>query len=206
MPTHHTALVLAAGLSTRMGAENKLLLPWGDQALIHYVVQEVVQATQGEVLVVLGHQAHQVQGALKEVGDRVRFVLNPDYASGMTSSIQAGIAQSHPDSQGYMIALGDMPLLTAAHYQTLWEAFATANQKDELGILQPHFEEAPGNPVIFSARHRKALLAHAEPEGCRGLLKQFAKHVVRMPLPQLILQDADTPEQWQAMQRLDNLH
>ena len=89
-----TAVLLAAGTSTRMGGVNKLLLPVGGMPLVRRSVETLLRASVGEVVVVLGHEAERVRAAVGALP--VRCVVNAAYASGMTSSIQAGVRAAAP--------------------------------------------------------------------------------------------------------------
>ena len=96
MPDNFNIILLAAGLSSRMGKKNKLLMPFKSQTVIGHVVQELSLAYQQPILVVLGHQQMEVREAL--VNYEVDFVVNESYSLGMTSSIQKGVANSEEAS------------------------------------------------------------------------------------------------------------
>src|SRR6185312_16690162 len=85
-----SAVVLAAGRSTRMGGPNKLLAELRGKPLVRIVTEQVLASKASDVTVVTGHQADEVQRALQ--GLKVRFVHNPEFASGLASSVKAGIA------------------------------------------------------------------------------------------------------------------
>ena len=186
-----SAIVLAAGNSVRMGKQNKLLLPYGNTTIIEQVVDQLLNSQAEEVVVVLGHEQNKVKAAL---GARpVKLVFNSRYQTGMTSSIQTGVAAASPRARGYLICLGDMPALTAADYNAV---MAGAGEKPEIRV--PVFQGQKGNPVYFSSHFREALLAHKEPEGCRGLVQQHAGKVVKVVVGHgRILSDIDTPEDYQ---------
>jgi molybdenum cofactor cytidylyltransferase len=114
-----SAVVLAAGASSRMGRQ-KLLLPLAREPLVRRVVRRVSQAGFDEVLVVVGCEHEKVIGALE--GLTVRHVINPDYETGMGSSFRAAVA-ALPDSHAAMFALADQPLLAAADYRMLVDTY-----------------------------------------------------------------------------------
>jgi molybdenum cofactor cytidylyltransferase len=188
-----TAIVLAAGMSRRMGGENKLLLPFGDKTMLETTLDHIFASGVEEVVVVVGHEADKVRSLL---GDRpVKVILNPDYATGMTSSIQTGIREASPGTEGFMICLSDMPLIEAATYRALAEVFFEKKKTEERVIVQPFYENAPGNPVIFSAIYKNELLAHDFPEGCKPVVQANRDFVVRVnAATDAVLRDADTPE------------
>src|SRR5215469_8621721 len=98
-----SAILLAAGSSLRMGSVNKLLLPWQGSTIVATTTARLLAAAPEEVIVVTGHQAARIEAALDSLP--VRFIHNPSFATGITSSIQkgAGIAKG----EGYMICLAD---------------------------------------------------------------------------------------------------
>ena len=83
------AIVLAAGLSTRAGERNKLLLPLAGKPLIAHAVEAALGSLACKVHVVTGHQSDELAAALNDY--TVNFVHNPNYAEGMSSSIKSGI-------------------------------------------------------------------------------------------------------------------
>lgn len=186
-----SAIVLAAGMSRRMKGENKLLLPFGDKTMLETTLDQIRASGVGEVVVVLGHEAGRVRENLKN--RPVKMVFNPDFASGMTSSIQAGIRATSPDTQGFMICLSDMPLIDLAIYRQLTDVFFEKIKTAQRVIVQPVFENTPGNPVAFSAIFKNAILALEHAEGCKPVVQANREFVVRVPVSSdSILRDADT--------------
>src|ERR1700761_3262483 len=98
---HLSAVVLAAGLSRRMGAANKLLLPVGGQPLVRRVVSTIASLPFAEIVVVTGHQVDQVVIAL--AGLPVRVVHNTRYEEGQMTTVRAGLAALGPMSEGVMV-------------------------------------------------------------------------------------------------------
>src|SRR4051812_30983807 len=104
-----TAIVLAAGLSKRMGSINKLLLQYKGKTIIETTLINILASKIDEVIVVTGHEEEKVQAAIQHLP--VTIIHNSDYAKGMTTSIQIGI--KHAKESGYMICLGDMFKITS---------------------------------------------------------------------------------------------
>jgi len=197
-----TAIVLAAGASRRMGTENKLLLPFGSQTLLETTLTQLEAAGIGEILVVVGHEKEQVYALLKN--KPYKIVENPGYLEGMTTSIRAGVAEARADTAGFMICLADMPLISAAEYRLLAETFTAALKTDAATIVQPRYQDRPGNPVLFSARYRNDLLALQYPEGAKPIVQAHRDHLVLVEMPSdAVLLDADTPAAYQLL--LDRL-
>jgi len=191
-----TLLLLAAGMSRRMGVQNKLLLPWKGRSLIHAMAEAINGAEVKERIVITGHEANQIEKALADYP--FHFVHNPAYETGMTSSIQAGIQAASIDSTAYLIALSDLPRLTAQDLNHLIQEFEKLKTKAAHPILVPTYQGRRGHPLIFDAHYRSALLAHQAPDGCRDLLKQYATNVHNLEMPDdRILADIDHPKDYQ---------
>lgn len=190
-------ILLAAGQGLRMGGPNKLLLPFRGRSVLETTLSELCAAAIGPVFVVTGYQRESVAPLLEQFP--VQEVFNPDFQTGMTSSIQAGVRAAQA-GQGYMICLADMPMITAAAYQLLADHFLSHLAEDERAILLPRFGEIKGNPVIFAAAYRDDILRHREPEGCRGIVQANTAHVRWVDMPDnSILRDLDTPEDYKAL-------
>ncbi|GAB5468062.1 MAG: hypothetical protein Kilf2KO_10920 [Rhodospirillales bacterium] len=156
-----TALVLAAGLSRRMGGVNKLLIPLGSQPMIRICAAAYLELCDGPVTLVTGHQAGEVRAALD--GLPLSFVHNPDYASGQASSVAVGL-RAAPEARATFVALGDQPRLTAEALRGLLAAHLGS---DETRITLPWRGQARGNPLIVPQALMALLLADEQNPGCR---------------------------------------
>lgn len=196
-------LLLAAGCSSRMDAGNKLLLPFGGQTLLEATLTELEMSGLGNILVITGHQASEVCTVLH--GRPHRLVENPDYRTGMSSSIRAGIIHAEENTDGFMICLADMPLIPATVYRHLADAFASFLAHDPRAIVQPRFQHRRGHPVLFSAAYRTALQTLRFPEGAREILQENPQHLYTVDVDtDAILLDADTAEGYRLL--LERLH
>jgi molybdenum cofactor cytidylyltransferase len=203
-----TAIVLAAGLSRRMGKDNKLLLPFGETTILASTLSNILSAELGETCVVLGHEADDVMYILMQnfklqMSLRNRrqsnFLLltNDDYEKGMTTTIQTGVGASSDKSAGYMICLSDMPFITPAEYQFLKEQFLIIWTKDPQAIVQPIFEGKRGNPTIFSSFYKKDILNLSYTEGCKPIVQAHQNHVYLVEMPtDSVLKDIDSEEEY----------
>lgn len=166
MPAKISAILLAAGLSSRLG-RNKLLLPLGGSPAVRRTAEALAGSKAAEVVAVTGHEREGVEAALGGLG--VRLAHNPDYESGQASSLVAGLRAASPNSDGYLFALGDQPLIGPGLIDSLIEIFASSNG----GALAaaPLINGRRGNPVLISAGLKPELLALRGDEGARGVLK-----------------------------------
>ena len=197
-----SAVVLAAGLSSRMGGPHKLLLDVGGEPMLRRVVRSVLGVEPAEVVVVTGYHAEDVVAALE--GLAVRFVHNPDFAEGQPGSVVAGVRALTEVCDAVMIVLGDQPLLTPAALGRLIEAYATAPEGKS--ILVPTSGGERGNPVLFAARHIAEIQAGTMKVGCRRLIESYPDQVALIEMADdAFTRDCDTPADYALMQtRLRN--
>jgi len=193
-----TAILLAAGSSRRMGASNKLLLPWKGKPLVAVTAENIWAAGIGELVIVTGYQARETIAALSHLPARI--VHNPDHEQGMTSSIQTGVRAA--TGKGYLICLADMARITPEEYILLLTAFDQEYDRDVQCILLPEYHGQKGNPVLFSAAWRDPILEHPEEDGCRTLVRQYPQHHCRIAMPtDHILHDIDSPGDYERLIR-----
>jgi xanthine dehydrogenase accessory factor len=185
-------VVVAAGLSSRMGGENKLLAEVGGKPIVARVVDALLEASIDPVLVVVGHQADLVRAAL--VGRRVQFVHNRDYGDGLGTSIRAGFcALGDLAADAAVFALGDMPQITAAHVAKLVAAFEPSGPNT---ICVPVHEGRRGHPVLWSSRHFAELRDLAGDVGARSILERHAEATATVPIADGGIHfDVDAPDE-----------
>ena len=181
------AIVLAAGRSTRMGAQNKLLADIGGKPMVRRVVEAVLGSAARPVLVVTGHQQADVRAELTELD--LSFVANPDFASGLSSSLKAGVRAVSDECAGALVLLGDMPQIEAAHLDRLIAAFVPG------AIVVPVHEGRQGNPVLWPRSYFPELLQLEGDAGAKRLIAGHREQVREVDLGTPgIFADIDTPE------------
>jgi molybdenum cofactor cytidylyltransferase len=182
-------IVLAAGRSTRMGA-NKLLADLGERPMVRWVAEAALASSARPVLVVTGHQAADVLAALQ--GLEVTFVDSPHYAAGLSASLKAGIGAVPAAAGGALVMLGDMPQLTGAHLDRLIAAFA---EDSGSSIVVPTHAGRRGNPVLWPRGCFGEMLQLDGDAGARRLMAAHADKVREVDLgTDAIFADVDTPE------------
>lgn len=182
-------VILAAGRSTRMGA-NKLLSLINDRAMIRMTAEAMLASTARPVLVVTGHEREKVEAAL--TGLDVRFVHNPDYATGLASSLKAGIAGLPGDADAVVVALGDMPLVGGRHINRLIAAFSPAERRS---IIVPVHAGERGNPVLWGRQHFAEMLTLDGDRGAKSLMDKHEDQITEVQIrTDVVLADFDTPE------------
>lgn len=178
------AVVLAAGGSARMGDAAKQLLPWqsGGTLAGHAVDIALHAATIDEVVVVTGHRADELQAAL---GERpVRCVFNPDWQSGQSSSVAAGVQALAPDVSAAVFLLADQPSVQATTIDRLVER----HRQTLAPVVAPIYQGGQrGNPVLFDRGTFPGLLALQGDTGGRPLIQRYGSQV------ELVAIDAPPP-------------
>jgi molybdenum cofactor cytidylyltransferase len=190
-----TAIVLAAGRSTRMGGSNKLIAEIGGKPLVRIAVEQALASRAKPVIVVTGHQRERIEAVL--AGLPVRLVHNPDFAQGLGTSVRAGIAAVPAGADGAVVCLGDMPQVDAALINRLIAAFAP--EQGALAVV-PTIEGKRGNPVLWSRRFFPDLMGLEGDVGARNLIARYGEAVTEVPVTgKAALTDVDTPEAFEGI-------
>ena len=188
------AIVLAAGASSRMGA-NKLLLPLDGRPLAAHAVETACASSADAVLVALGNAADQVAAALAP--GRYQRVDNPRFADGLSTSLQAGLDALSDEMDGALILLADMPRISLA---TL-EAILAAARETPGQIVAANQRGRPAPPVYWPSACFPELQEIRGDEGGRSVLLRSLDTVrlIDLARPDEAL-DVDAPEDYERMQ------
>ena len=191
-----SALILAAGESKRMGKQNKLLLPVCGEAMLVKLVKSVCASDVGQVLVVIGHEAEKIRHELNHL--TLRFVYNPNFSEGMTTSIKSGLKEASPSCDGFLICLADMPFVNTTEINKLIHAYVQNRIKEKRQIVVPVFHGHRGNPVLFSSEFRNDILEHKKESGCKEIIIKNSESVKEIEMEDdNMLFDVDTLEDYQ---------
>jgi molybdenum cofactor cytidylyltransferase len=190
------AIVLAGGLSRRMG-QPKPLLQWGQHSVIEAIVGRLVHLRFADVLVVTGHKAGEVSAKVKKAGGR--SVHNAAYASGeMLSSLQTGLAALDDSISAAMVFLGDQPMLNPRLIHHLLLAYATGKGT----LVAPSYQQRRGHPILIDRRYWRDLLELPPGSAPRDVINANASDMAYVVTDDPgVLQDMDTPEDYQAALR-----
>jgi molybdenum cofactor cytidylyltransferase len=203
IPGAISAVLLAAGESRRMGAINKLTLPVDGRALVRRMAGTLVDARLQEVVVVLGHEAQQLQSLLLDLP--LTVVVNEHYHDGPMSSVHAGLAALTHACDGVMIALADQPLIETADINHIIDAYVA---RPRGSVLVPTYHGSRGNPIILSWEHRSAILAGHRNLGCKHFIEKNPSLVTTFEMDtDHVVFDLDTPADLATLQtRLHAAH
>jgi molybdenum cofactor cytidylyltransferase len=187
-----SAILLAAGESKRMG-KPKQLMPLGKSTLLEQAIDNLLNSSVDETIVVLGHKAQEIT---KTIANKpVKIVLNPDYRQGMSTSIIAGLILVDPRSHAVMLALGDQPLVASQTINQLIEAFNKHNK----GIAVPTYRGRRGHPIIFDIRYKAELFKLKGDIGGREIIQNHPKDVFKVAVDsESVVSDIDTKEDYKS--------
>lgn len=185
-----SAIVLAAGLGTRLGGECKPLKRWQNKPLIHHCLDTLCQLQLDQVIVVAGDHSDEISEAVS--GYSVKLAINTTPEKGMSSSIRCGIDAFSMDSKGAFICLSDMPMIPNRVYEYLFAGFSRQLEKS---IFIPTFNDQKGHPVLFRSDWFADLKELSGDRGAKQLIKNNSDKVELVPIDdQGILIDFDHTE------------
>ncbi|WP_291325167.1 DVU_1551 family NTP transferase [Desulfovibrio sp. UCD-KL4C] len=183
-------LVLAAGLSSRMGTL-KAMLPLDGGSVLSNCVRSLLDGGVSEVFVVTGYKAKTVEPEVHKLG--INSVYNPDYEQGMFSSVITGIHALPDDTSAFFVLPVDIPLVRSSTIRALTFDF----NNSPVDILYPAFKGKRGHPPLISAKLIPEILQHDGNGGLRKILEKHDSNSREKNMPDLgILHDLDTPEDY----------
>ena len=179
-----SGVILAAGLSSRMGAF-KPLLEIDGKSMARRVTELMQNAGADPVIVVTGHRQEELKAHLE--GRGVRFVHNPDYASTQQlESLQLALAALPEDCERVLVTPADIPLVKPDTVERLLGL--------EGDFIRPRFGERTGHPVVLSAGMIPFLLRYDGPGGLKGAVAKSGCVVRDIEVDDSgVLMDNDTP-------------
>ncbi len=184
------AILLAAGLSRRMGTQ-KLLLPYAGGTVIGHIAGQIARSGVDRIVAVTRPGASGIAKALS--GVRLEIVTNPEADGDMLSSVRCGLRALPDEGEGFLVALGDQPGITAELIDRMIAAFGATGR----GIVLPTHEHHRGHPILFAARYRREVVTRFDGRGLRGLPTEHDGDVLELPESgPAVLSDMDYPEDY----------
>ncbi len=194
---HVGAVVLAAGLSRRMG-QPKVLLPWTDrQTVIEHILTQLLLAKVEHTTVVTGHRANDVRLLATRLG--ADAVYNPDYASGeMLSSLKAGLLAQPPHISAVLVVLGDQPRIQARIIAQVLAAYAEGAGD----IVAPSYQMRRGHPILIDRRYWQDILNLPADGAPRDVIDRYKDRIGYVTVDtDSVLRDIDTPDDYRDERR-----
>lgn len=190
------AVILAAGLSSRMG-RNKLLATLEGKALARHVAEAAVESGVSSTLVVTGNGGPAVEAALSDLA--VLFIQNHEFSKGLSSSLKCGLSALPDGVDAAVILLGDMPLVSSGLIDTLIAAF---DPEEDRAICVATRRGKRGNPVLWARRFFAEMMTLEGDVGAKHLMSTYPELVCEVEAADdAPLTDIDTPDALEAVAR-----
>ena len=198
-----SSILLAAGESSRMKGENKLIKEINGIPLINYSVKNILGSSIDELVIVLGHEKSIIQNIIKE-NKKIKFVYNDNYKSGIASSIKKGLGNIAKKAEAFFICLGDMPNVNQNIYNKLIKTRFNYNKKLPPGkkkeIIIPTYEKKYGNPILFSKFMKKNIMNINGDLGAKKIIEMNKNKILYVPVKNHgITLDYDTEEDFNSL-------
>jgi len=192
------AAVLAAGESRRMGSPKALLPDRQGVPFITRIIQTLRSAHLTDVLVITGSQHEGIAAAVAQahLDSAVRFARNPDPTRGQLSSIWTALDSSPDDTDGLLMTLVDVPMITTATVRAVIDAWNTTRAP----VVRPIVDGRRGHPVIFDRRIFDELRAAPLDTGARLVVRAHWGESVDVPVADRgSIVDIDTPAEYERL-------
>ncbi len=190
------AIVLAGGLSSRMG-QSKVLMSWDGRPIIQTIVDRLKRMRLDEIVVVTGHMARQVTEALAH--EPASIVHNAHCRTGeMLSSLQAGLQTLGPEFSACLIVLGDQPQIDNRIISEVISAYAEGKGS----IVIPSYRKQRGHPVLIDRMYWPELLELPNGSAPRDVINAHSDAIYYVNVnTDSVLRDIDTPDDYQQERR-----
>ena len=194
-----SAVILAAGTSTRMGRA-KQLLPLGETTVLASTIGNVRSAGLVEIVLVLGASAEAIRQQLPQpLLESVKVVINHNYGQGMASSLREGLSHVSPQCDAALIILGDQPFIQPQTLHRIMDGYRGARAQ----IVIPTFQGNRGNPVLLDRSVFSAVMALQGDTGCRAIFPNHLSAILKVEVEDPgILLDIDSQDDYERLMQL----
>jgi molybdenum cofactor cytidylyltransferase len=189
-----SAVILAAGTSSRMG-QAKQLLPLGQSIVLAETLARVQAAALHEIILVLGASADTIRSQLSSPQE-LKIAVNPAYQQGIASSLRAGLSAVDPNSDAALIILGDQPFIRPQTLHRIVEEY----RRSPAQIVIPTHQGQRGNPVLLDRSVFPEVMALEGDVGSRAIFARHLDGIVNVEVDdQGILLDLDDPADYERL-------
>lgn len=173
----YVLIILAAGRSARLGSP-KQLLSYQGKNLLQHTTDAAHESQAGPVIIVMGSDMDEIAAGLDPI--HLTIVKNPNWESGMASSISCGINTAnnlYPDTEAVILMVCDQPFVNAKLLKDL------IKKQEESGssIVASSYENIHGTPALFHKKHFDELSALTGDTGAKSLIKKYAESIEAIP-------------------------
>jgi len=193
-----SSILLAAGESSRMKGENKLIKEIKGIPLINYSIKNILASSVDEIVVVTGYESEKVENIIGK-HKKIKFVYNKDFKNGISSSIKKGLNTISNKAEAFFICLGDMPNVNQNIYNKLIKSRFNYNKKLRLEhkkeIIIPTFDGKNGNPVLFSKFMKDKIMLIEGDSGAKNIIELNKNKVLNVSFDnEAVILDFDIQE------------
>ena len=167
-----TAILLAAGRSTRFQKENKLTKKFNGKPLINYILKSLVKSKVQKIIIVLGYEQNKIKKVLLK-SKKITFIINKNYKKGMSSSIKSGLKKLSKKNKGFIIAQSDMPFIKSFHINKIYNSLLT---KDHL-VHVLSYKNKIRNPIGFKTTVINKFSKISGDIGAKYMVKKLKKNI-----------------------------
>ena len=160
-----SAILLAAGTSSRYGKDNKLLIKYKKKPLLSYSLKALLKSKVKDIVIVLGKDKQKILEKIPQ-NKKIKVVFNKNYKKGMASSILTGLRKINKNSNGFMVCLSDMPKIKFYTYNKIINHF---NKNRKIPSV-PYYKNRNGNPVCFPISFRYKIKNIKGDKGAKKIL------------------------------------
>ena len=185
--------ILAAGMSKRMGNQNKLLKKINNNTILSQTLNNHIESKINNINLILGHQKNIILEYVDQ--NKVFIIENNNFKRGMLSSILKIDENISDHTKGVLISLADMPLVTSEDINKLIKIF---NENDQKIICIPENKGKLGNPILLPKEIYKDLIKDksklSNDKGLKKLILDKKYDYIRVSLSEGVTKDFDTIE------------
>ena len=192
------AVILAAGMSSRMG-EAKQLLRLGNNTLLGQVLENVRSSGVKDIVLVLGHEAEKIKERIST--ENLSVVINESYRQGMGTSLRSGLAALPPDVDAALIVLADQPFVLPKTLDFVMDEYTRSSAQ----IVIPTYKGFRGNPVLLDRSVFSEVMALTGDIGCRAIFGNHLEGIAKVPVEDIgILLDMDSKDDFELLNDFRN--
>ncbi|MFD6207719.1 MULTISPECIES: NTP transferase domain-containing protein [unclassified Peribacillus] len=198
-----SAVILASGMSKRMGTTKQLLMFQG-VPLLEYTIRKLLFFPFIKIYAIIGHNSNEIMNLIDIKDQRFEWIFNNMYQEGQSAALQKAI-RTIEDVDGMMVFLADQPLILDETIRQVFNEAATRMKKQEPKcVVQPSFSGKKGHPVFFSSTLFPFFKMLQGDEGGKRIINHSRNHHIIPVGDPGILFDIDTPEDYQILLSKDS--
>lgn len=182
------AIILAAGLSKRMG-QPKLLLSLKGKPLFRYPLEQAIRTKLNPICLIGGQHIKIFQEKSADLKN-VKYIHNPNYDKGMSTSIKIGIEKMIDRTDATFIFLADQPFVPDLVIEAMMEQYRIGTR-----IVRPKYQDNYGHPILIDKSLYDEFLMLDGDQGGKVVIKKYENDTRIQSFDSFIWgQDIDTPE------------